>query len=269
MMVHTEFLITLVDIRTQCGNSHLLTLVHQFGDFRDLVTTTAHNGSHELCGIVGFEVGRLVSHPRIAGGMRLIESVGGELLPVSPDLLKDLRIMAILLSTLNELGLHRINNILLLLTHRLTEGITLTSCEVSQLTRQQHHLLLINGNAIGILQVFLHARDIILDLLTAILTGDERGNIIHRAWTIEGIHGNQILEHRGMELTQILLHTSRLELERSDGLSLLIEFVCLGVIDRNRIQVYVNASRTFDIRTSLLQLGKRLQTQEVHLDKTR
>ena len=40
------------------------------------------------------------SYPRIAGGMRLVEGVGSELLPVAPDLLQDLRIMSVLLSLL-------------------------------------------------------------------------------------------------------------------------------------------------------------------------
>ena len=71
-----------------------------------------------------------------------------------------------------------------------------------------------------------------------------------------------------MQLTKIFLHTGRLKLERSDGLSLLIEFVCLRVIDRNGIQIYIDASCSFDIGTCLLQLRECLQSEEVHLDKS-
>ena len=63
MMVHAELLVRLVDVRSQRGNTHLLAFVHQLGDFRNLVTAAAHDGSHEFSRVVGLEVGRLVSHP--------------------------------------------------------------------------------------------------------------------------------------------------------------------------------------------------------------
>ena len=63
MLVNTEFLVRLVDIRSQRCDTHLLALVHQLGNLRDLVATTTHNGSHELSRIVGLEVRRLVGHP--------------------------------------------------------------------------------------------------------------------------------------------------------------------------------------------------------------
>ena len=66
--------------------------------------------------------------------MRLVEGVGGERLPVGPYLLKHLRVMAVALATLDELWLHGINDVLLLLTHSLTKGVTLTSREVGELT---------------------------------------------------------------------------------------------------------------------------------------
>ena len=75
MMVHTELFIRLVDIRPQRINVHLLALIHELGDFRNLITATAHDGCHKLCGIVGLEVSRLKGYPRIAGSMRLVESV--------------------------------------------------------------------------------------------------------------------------------------------------------------------------------------------------
>ena len=46
----------------------------------------------------------------------------------------------------------------LLLSHRLTQLIRFTSGKVGQQTAQQHDLLLIHSNAIGILEVLLHLR---------------------------------------------------------------------------------------------------------------
>ena len=66
--------------------------------------------------------------------MRLVEGVGSELLPVGPDLLQHLRIVSVFHAAVDEFRLHGVNNILFLLTHRLTQGITLASGEVGQLT---------------------------------------------------------------------------------------------------------------------------------------
>ena len=65
--------------------------------------------------------------------MRLVEGIGGEFFPIAPYLLEHLRVVTVLLSLLDELRFHRVYNVLLLLTHRLTKGITLTSGEVCQL----------------------------------------------------------------------------------------------------------------------------------------
>ena len=200
--------------------------------------------------------------------MRLVEGIGGKLLPVGPNLLQHLGIVAVPLSTLDEFGFHGVNDVFLLLTHRLTQGIALTTGEVGQLARQQHHLLLIDSDAISILQILLHTRNIVLDLLFTVLTGNERGDVIHRAWTVEGIHGDEVFKHRGMQLTQVFLHTVRLELEGTDGTPLLVEFEGFGVVDGNVIEVYVDATCLLDDGTALLHLRKRLQSKEVHLDES-
>ena len=162
--------------------------------------------------------------------------------------------MTVLLAAFNKHRFHGVNDILFLLTHSLTKGVTLTTGKVGQLTRQQHHLFLIYRDAIGILQVFLHTRDIILDLLTSILSGDEGRDVVHRTWTIQRIHSDEILEHRRMEFSQILLHTRRLKLEGTNSTSLLIEFIGLRVVNGDMIEVDFYATCTLDIRTGLFQL---------------
>ena len=51
---------------------------------------------------------------------------------VAPDLFEGFRVMSVSDSTFDELGLHLVNDVLLLLAHRLTESIRLASGEVSQ-----------------------------------------------------------------------------------------------------------------------------------------
>ena len=112
-----------------------------------------------------------------------------------------------------------------LLTHRLTQGITLATGKVGQQTRQQHDLLLIDRNAVGVFQVTLHHGNVIFDLLTSLFAGDERGDVVHRSRPIEGIHGDQVLKFRGLKLFQVFLHTGGLKLERTGGASFAIELI--------------------------------------------
>ena len=65
--------------------------------------------------------------------MRLVEGVGSEFLPVCPYLFKHLRVMPVLDTAFDKLRFHLVNDVLFLLTHRLTQRITLTSREVCQL----------------------------------------------------------------------------------------------------------------------------------------
>ena len=62
-LVHTKLLIALVHIGTQCCNAHGLTFIHQFGDFCNLIATSAHDGCHKLGRVVGFHIGCLECHP--------------------------------------------------------------------------------------------------------------------------------------------------------------------------------------------------------------
>ena len=177
--------------------------------------------------------------------------------------------MAVLLSTRNEFRLHVVQLVTQFLTHRLTQGIGLTTGEVRQQTRQKHDLLLVDRNAVGILQILLHDGDVILDGLASPLTVDEVGDIIHRTRTVEGIHGNQILESARLQLAQILLHTGRFKLERTDGAAVAIEFIGSRVRNGYLVDVEFQAAVQTYIGNGFLNDGQGFQSEEVHLDKSR
>ena len=200
--------------------------------------------------------------------MTLVECVGGEFLPVAPYLLKHCRVVSVFLSTLDKLGFHGIYDSLFLLTHSLAQGVALTASKVCQLARQKHHLLLIYGDSVGVLQIFLHAGDVVLYLLATVLARNKRGDIIHRTWTIEGIHGDDVLEYRRLEFAKVFLHTRRFKLEGADGASLGIESVGVGIVNGDGVEVYHLACGDADVLHSLLEDGQGLKTEEVHLDKS-
>ena len=201
--------------------------------------------------------------------MALIESIGGKLLPVGPDFFEHLGVVPILLSAGDKLRLHMVQLIAQLLTHSLTQGIALASGKVSQKAREKHHLLLIDRNAVGVLQVLLHDGDVILDGLAAPFAVNEVRNVVHRSRTVEGIHGDEVLKRAGLQLTQILLHTGRFKLEGTNGTSLTVELIGLRVIDGDGININHLSRVKSHILHGLLDDGERLQPQEVHLDKSR
>ena len=71
-----------------------------------------------------------------------------------------------------------------------------------------------------------------------------------------------------MQLAQVFLHTCRLELERTDGATLLIQLVCLWVVDGDSVKVHIDASCSLDVCAGLLKLRQGFQSKEVHLDQT-
>ena len=176
--------------------------------------------------------------------------------------------MTVFLTAFEKERLHLVDDLFLFLTHGLTQGIALSTREVGQLTREKHHLLLIDGDTIGVLEVFLHARNVVGDRLLTVLAGNERRDIVHWSRTVKSVHSDQVLKNRRLKLTQVFLHTWRLKLESTDGASLLIEFIGEIIVDGDVVEVDDVARRLLDDLTSLLQLRERLQSEKVHLDQS-
>ena len=155
------------------------------------------------------------------------------------------------------------------LAHRLTQGVALAAGEVGNLAGEEHDLLLIDGDAVGVLQVLLHAGEIVLDGLLAVLTLDELRDVGDRAGTIEGVHGDEVLEGGGLEFAQVFLHAWRFKLEGANGVAIAIELVGGGVFDADFVDIDLNAERLADVGDGLADDGERLEAEEVHLDETR
>ncbi len=126
--------------------------------------------------------------------MTLIESIGRECAPVIPNFFKNLWVVTISLTTINELGVHVVKLFYKLFTHCLSQCITLATRKVCNFTREQHDLLLVDGNAVCILQVFFHTRKVVGNWLVTMFTGYEGRNILHRSRTVQRIHGDKVLK---------------------------------------------------------------------------
>ena len=107
--------------------------------------------------------------------------------------------MSVFLPLLDEFGLQVVQLVLQLFTHGLSEGVAFASGEAGQLSAQEHHLLLVDGDSVGVLQVFFHLGKVVLDRLDSELAVNEVRDVVHRARTVEGVHRNQVLKALRME----------------------------------------------------------------------
>ena len=139
--------------------------------------------------------------------MALVECIRCECFPVGPDFLKDFWVVTAFGSSIDKLRLQRCQLVDKLLTHSLTQSVALTASESCKQSRQKHHLLLVHCNAISILEILLHNRNIVGNGLASLLSGNEVGDISHWPRTIQGIHGYKILESAGLQLLEVFLHT--------------------------------------------------------------
>ena len=199
--------------------------------------------------------------------MRFVECVRCELFPVGPNLLEYLLVVAVVLSTVDELGLQLVELGFEFFTHGLAQCVALAACKVGKQAREKHHLLLVHGNAVRVLEVLLHAGNIVLYKSGVVLALNEVGNVVHWAGTVEGVHGNEVLECTWLQFAQVLLHTGRLELECSNGVSLAIELVGLGVVDGNGVDIDINLEALAYVFKCFLYDRQCLQAKEVHFYK--
>ena len=80
---------------------------------------------------------------------------------------------------------------------------------------------------------------------------DELRNIVHRSWTIECVHGDEVTHNGRFELLHVLAHTCRLKLEDTDGAALLEEFVGLCVVFWYVVNIHIYTVAQFDILKAL------------------
>ena len=222
-------------------------------------------GREELGGVVTFQPAGLVGDPGVAGRVGLVESVLGELLPVFPDLVQGLLRVAVGHSSAHELVFELVQDGYLFLSHCLTQLVCLTFGEAGKLLGEEHDLLLIDCDPVGVAQEFLHVGEVILDGLKPKFPVDEVRNIIHRAWPVERVHRYQVLETLGMKPLQVDLHAGRLELEHTVGVATAIKLVGGLVVYVDSLDVDVHPMTKLDVVQAFVDDGQGVESQEVHL----
>ena len=99
------------------------------------------------------------------------------------------------------------------------------------------------------------------------LAGNEVGDILHGPGAVERVHGYEVLERARLQFAQVALHAGGLELERAYRSSGAVQGVCLGVVERDVVDVDVDAVCLLDVGDGLFYDGQRFETKEVHFYK--
>ncbi len=157
---------------------------------------------------MSFQISRLVSDKGIGGRVRLVEAVFGEFFHLVENGFSLLDIQLVFLGSIKE-NLFLLSHLLgFLFTHGPSQQVCATEAVISQNLGNLHDLLLVDNDAVGILEDRLKLGEIIAEILNPVLTLDKRINHprTERAGSVQGHHGNHILETGGLELDQVFFH---------------------------------------------------------------
>ena len=170
------------------------------------VDVAIHHAGHEFDRVVRLEPCRLIADHGIGGGVGFVEAVIGELVQQIPDLLRLGLIHVVFGSTGQEfraLGVHCLLN---LLAHRAAQHIGTAQRIAGHVLRDLHHLLLIDDDALRLIQDMIDGGVQQGALLAPVLHVAEGRDILHRARTVEGDQRDDILDAGGLHLAQGVAH---------------------------------------------------------------
>ena len=166
---------------------------------------------------MGLEIGRLKGEERVARRVALVEGVSPGLLHPVPQLLGAIGRDAARRAAGHELVLERCKHRRVLLADGLAQRVGLAGGKPSQHLGDLHELLLVGRHPVSWLQDRLEPLVQVLDALGVVLATLEGGDVVHRAWSVEGVECHQVVEAVGPDLLEHPLHPTRFELEDPEG----------------------------------------------------
>ena len=262
-----------VHVRREHGNAHGAALVQVQ---RELVLVIAHAGqqrSHVLLRVMRLQVRRPVRHQTVRSRVRLVERVVRERQQNIPERLNSALRVTVRNHAVVEGSVLLIQLRLLLLTHRTAQKVCLTQSVVRDLLSNRHNLLLIHDQAVGgvqnVLQRLFQLGVDRLDLLLTVLTQSVVGVRVraHRARTVQRQHCRNVLELLGLHELEQRAHRAAVELEHAEGVTARQQTVRFRIVQRQGLQVQVDASVDLNVLHRIRDDGEVTQTQEVHLDQ--
>ena len=127
---------------------------------------------------------------------------------------------------------------------------------------------MIDGHAVGVLEVFLHHGDVVCHGFLSVLAANELRHVVHRSRTIQRVHRDEVVNHGRLQFTQVFPHTGRLELEYGYRATLLEQLIGQLVVDRYMVDIDVDTACFLHVPQTFLDDGQRDEAKEVHLNQT-
>ena len=223
-----------IDVRRQYFDTTTPRLFDEVDYLFGAVHVAGHHRGHEFGRVVRLQPGGLVGDKRIGGGVRLVEAVLGELFHQVEDRRGELRVDVVLFRTGLELDALLGHLLGLLLAHGATQQVGAAEAVATHDLGDLHHLLLVHDHAVGRLQDRFQQRVRIADFGAAMTTVDEVVDHagVERAGTVQRGQCDQVLEHRRLQLSDVVLHAARLELEHRRGFATREKGVGVRVVQR-------------------------------------
>ena len=154
-----------------------------------------------------------------------------------------------------------------LLAHRLAHDVGCAQGVPGELLQYEQHLVLVDNDAVGLVQQFLQAGVRVGDRRPAVLGINEAVNVLHRPRPVQGDHGGDVADVGRLELFDVTLHTGAFQLEYVGGVARGQQLEGLAVVQRQRLQIYLDSLAPANQLHGLVQDGKAGETEEVHLQQ--
>ena len=233
--VHVGF----VDVGGQDLDAHPATRVQVVGLAILVVLDRREDRRHVLDRVVRHQIRGLVGDVAVGAGVRGVEPVVGEGLDVLEEALGRPLLAAERDGALHELLALGGDLLADLLAHDLAQRVGLAHREPGHHHRGLHDLLLVDDDAVGVLEHRLEVGVRVGDLLAAVLALRVLGVLPHRqqAGPVQGDARHQVLEPIRLEQLDQVLHARRLHLEHADRVAAAQHRVGLVVIQRHVVDV--------------------------------
>src|ERR1019366_126296 len=158
---------------------------------------------------------------------------------------------------------------LVFLADRFAELVGLARRIPGHRARREHDLLLVDEDAVGVLEDRLELGQRVGELRApAPLDVDLDRSGVERARTVEGVERGEIVEYLGIHAAEEVAHAGRLELKDSVRPPVREEPVHLGVVERDCLQARALPLFLLHEAQGVVEDRQRDEPEEVHLEKT-
>jgi len=265
---HGELVVRLVHVGRQHLDAELARLVDELHHRVGVADGRRQDGRHEIGGEVRLEPRRVEGDDRVRDRVRLVEAVAAEGLDLPRELLDDAPVVAARDGLLDELAQLRLDELRVLLAHRLAQHVGFGERDAGQRLRDAHHLFLVGDDAIRRFEDRLQLGERVAHRLLAAFAAlvDLVHPGVERAGPHERVAGHEVVEPVAAHGAQHVRRERRLELEHAGGAARAQHLIGGRIGEIDCVQVGTHAGAALDVVERVADHRQRGEAEEVHLE---